>query len=314
MKSVQIKEFGGVEGLSLANGPKPAYKENELLVRVYACGLNPVDYKIRAGRLKDLFPIEFPHVLGGDISGVVTRVGSRVVKFKVGDEVFFSSPLNRNGGYAEFCTVEEDLAVLKPQSVSHLEAASLPVAGLTAIQALRDFSSLRSGHKVLIHAGAGGVGSFAIQYAKLCGAQVFTTARQASFEYVKSLGADVVIDYTKENFVDVCRGVGGMDVVLESLGGQSYLKSIHATRDGGCVPCIVNPPERDVLLQSSLRKIKTDFFLLQSNQKDLGEISDLVTQQKIKPGLITKIDFTSLKWAHTQLESHRVRGKLVLEI
>ena len=152
--------------------------------------------------------------------------------------MYFSNPLNRSGGYAEFCVVDSKIVAKKPSFLSHIEAASLPVSGLTAIQSLRNFGGLRSGHKVLIHAGAGGVGSFAIQYAKLKGAIVFTTASGTKSDYVRSLGADRVIDYKTENFIDVCKSAGGMDIVLESIGGENFPKSILATRDGGAVPCI----------------------------------------------------------------------------
>ncbi|OQW50835.1 MAG: hypothetical protein A4S09_10940 [Proteobacteria bacterium SG_bin7] len=314
MRAMVINEFGSENVLVSAEIATPEPKKNEVLVRNYACGLNPVDYKIRAGALKDLFAVRFPRILGGDISGVIEAVGAKVKKFKAGDEVFFSSPLNANGGYAEYSVVSENLVAMKPTNISHLEAASLPVAGLTSIQALRDFSSLKYGSKILIHAGAGGVGSFAIQYAKYLGAKVFTTASPKNFDYVKSLGADVIIDYQKENFVDVCENAGRMDVVLESVGEETYLKSVQATREGGVIPSIVDAPNDEVRILSQRKEIKTDFFLLTCRGRDLEEISKLISSKTIVPGHIEPIQFYQIPWAHTQLERKAMRGKFVLEI
>ncbi len=313
MKAIVINEFGSVDVLYHTEISAPEPKENEVLVQVHACGLNPVDYKIRSGYLNEIFPTVFPRILGGDVSGIIKATGANVKNYKVGDAVFFSSPLDKNGGYAEYCVVDQDLIALKPLNISHLQAASFPVAGLTSMQALRDFSSLGIGHKVLIHAGAGGVGSFAIQYAKHLGATVYTTASESNFEYVKSLGADVVIDYKKQNFVEVCQTAGGMDVILESIGKENYIKSIDATKVGGAVPCIVDSPDENTKTLANEKRIKTDFFLLSCDGDDLREISQLISSKKIIPGQITLIKFDQIKWGHSQLESGRTRRKIILD-
>lgn len=314
MSAIVIDDYGSTEVLKLKKIPTPQPQAEELLVEVCACGLNPVDYKIRQGHLKDLFEVHFPRVLGGDISGVVKECGSLAKDFIVGDEVYFSSPLDRNGGYAEFCTVPQHLVAKKPPTLSHVEAASLPVVGLTSIQVLRDFANIRAGQRVLIHAGAGGVGSFAIQYAKYCKAEVLTTASEARREYLLALGADRVIDYRSEDFVEVCRQVGGMDIVFETIGGENYPRSIKATRDGGVVACIVNPPDSDTRSMSETRNIKTDFFLLTPNRSDLDEIARLVAGGIVKPIVSLTLPLQQVADGHRMLESGRTQGKIVLSL
>ena len=314
MNAVQINRYGSAEVLELKDVKVPKPGHGEILVEVHACGLNPVDYKIRQGHLKDLFPVTFPRILGGDISGVVKELGPSATDFQVGDEVYFSNSLDRDGGYAEFCVVDQKIVARKPTSLSHIEAASLPVVGLTSIQALRDFGGIKQGAKVLIHAGAGGVGSFAIQYAKSVGAKVFTTASSDKFDYVKSLGADRVIDYRIEDFVAVCEQEGGMDIVFETIGGVNYAKSILATRTGGAVPCIVNPPDGDTKALADSRRVKTDFFLLRGDRSDLNLISDLVKRQIVKSTVSKILPLEEVRAGHEQLESGRTQGKLVLKI
>lgn len=314
MKALVINKFGDPEVLQIAETEIPQITAEEILVKVHSCGLNPVDTKIRAGHLNDLFATTFPRILGGDISGTIVTLGSDVTGFKIGDEVYFANPLDKNGGYSEFCTVNYKIVCHKPLSLTHNEAATLPVAGLTSVQALRDFCKIKSGDKVLIHAGAGGVGSFAIQYAKQLGAIVFATASASNHDYLKELGADVVIDYNKADFVSVCQDFGGMDIVLESIGGSNYYQSLHATRIGGVVACLVNPPDETSKNLAAQKKIKTDFFLLSCSRHDLIEIAQLIEAQKIKPAEMKILSFNEIKEAHKQLESGKTRGKLVLQV
>ncbi len=314
MKAVSIDRYGGVEVLSLTDTPIPSPGKSEILVKVHACGLNPVDYKIRGGYLKNLFAVTFPRILGGDISGTVAAIGNDVGDFSVGDEVFFSNPLDKNGGYSEYCSVDQQFVSFKPKSLTHNEAATLPVAGLTSIQALRNFSKIRSGHKVLIHAGAGGVGSFAIQYAKQMGAIVFATASRPNHNYVKKLRADIVINYLEEDFVSICQNAGGMDIVLESVGGSNYYRSILATRDGGFVPCIVNTPDEKTKSLAHQRAITTDFLLLSCCRADLLEIAKLVDAKIVRPPELQVLSFDQIAEGHRQLESGKGRGKLVLQV
>ncbi len=314
MKAVIINGYGDNNVLEFTDVEKPRPGSGQVLVQVYACGLNPVDYKLREGALQELVSFKFPRILGGDISGVIAEVGPNADDFKVGDEVFFSHPLDKDGGYAEYCVVDQKIIAKKPPSLSHVEAASLPVVGLTAIQALRDFGEMKPGSKVLIHAGAGGVGSFAIQYAKAKGAYVYTTASASKSDYVKSLGADKVIDYTKEDFVEISQQHGGMDIVFELVGGANYAKSILAVRNSGKVPCIVNPPDRDTKSLAEEKDVKTDFMLLDGNRSDLEEITSLVESGAVKTTVSKTLSFSEVKKGHEMLESGRTQGKLVLKV
>lgn len=314
MRAVVIREYGSAAVLEERNVACPKPGHGEILVEVHACGLNPVDYKIRQGHLQELFPVSFPRILGGDISGVVAEVGPEASDFNLGDEVYFSNPLDRDGGYAEFCVVDQKLVARKPPSLSHFEAASLPVVGLTSIQAMRDFGGVGKGETVLIHAGAGGVGSFAIQYAKVLGAKVFVTASRENAHYVMSLGADRVIDYRTEDFVDICQKAGGMDFVFETIGGTNFPQSILAAKRGGIVPCVVNAPDSDTLALAELHDVKTGFMLLRLDKKDLELISEMVERQMIRPTVSRLLTLDKVRDGHAQLESGRTQGKIVVRI
>jgi NADPH:quinone reductase-like Zn-dependent oxidoreductase len=314
MKAVVMSDYGTNDVLKVAELPIPQPGPTEVLVRIHATGLNPVDFKIREGHLKELFPVEFPRVLGGDISGVVVDVGALAKDFKKGDAVYFSNPLDRDGGFAEFVTVDQSIVALKPKTLNHIEAASLPVVGLTSVQALRDFAGVKKGDKVLIHAGAGGVGSFAIQYAKYLGAEVYTTASSQRSDYLRSLGADRVIDYKTEDFVDVAQKTGGMDVVFESIGGTNYLRSILATKKGGAVPAVVNPPDAETESLAKEKNIKTSFMLLQGSRKDLNHIADLIDRGIIKTSVSKTFGLDDVALGLAELEKGRTQGKLVVEI
>ena len=314
MKAVVITDYGTNDVLRTAELPIPQPGPTEVLVRIHATGLNPVDFKIREGHLKELFPVEFPRVLGGDISGVVVDTGPLVKDFKQGDAVYFSNPLDRNGGFAEFVTVDQSIVALKPKTLSHTEAASLPVVGLTSVQALRDFAGVKKGDRVLIHAGAGGVGSFAIQYAKYLGAEVYTTASSQRSDYLKSLGADRVIDYKTEDFVDVAQNAGGMDVVFESIGGNNYLRSILATKKGGAVPAVVNPPDAETESLAKEKNIKTSFMLLQGSRQDLRHIAELIDRGIVKTSVSKTFALDDVALGLAELENGRTQGKLIVEI
>ncbi len=315
MKAVIIKEFGSTDVLELTEVSKPQPKSNEVLISIHSSGLNPADYKIRNGDLAEVFPSPFPRILGGDLSGIIEQVGEGVGDFEVGDEVFAAAPLNANGSYAEFIALDASIVAKKPQNISLTKAASLSVVGLTSIQALRDIGKLKNGDKVLIHAGSGGVGSFAIQYAKHLGATVYTTTSAKNTDYVKSLGADVVIDYTKEDFVEVAKKDGGMDMVFETIGGEEhYLKSIEAAKEGVAVPCIVSPPSEKVVAAAKAKNIKADFLLLQLLKNDLETVAKLVETEVVKSTVSKEFDLSKVKEAHLAMESGKTVGKMVLNI
>ena len=314
MQAVVMDRYGELDVLEKREVADPRPGPGEVLVEVFACGLNPVDYKIRHGALKDLFAVNFPHILGGDISGVVRELGVGASDFKVGDEVFFSNPLDRDGGNAQYVVVQQTFLAKKPRTISHVEAASLPVVALTSLQALRDFGKMKPGSRVLIHAGAGGVGSFAIQYAKSAGAIIYTTASRQKADYVRALGAERVIDYHEEDFVDICTRDGGMDIVLETLGGESYAKSILATREGGAVPCIVAPPDEATRALAERRRVKTEFLLLHGNRPDLDEIARLIDGGVVRTSVSRVLSLDEVCLGHELLESGRTQGKLVVQI
>src|SRR6266513_4125523 len=241
MKAVVIHEYGGPEVLKYENVPQPEPKQDELLIRVIAAGVNPVDGMIRSGMFDKEGHRAFPVILGGDISGVVEKVGSNITKFKSGDPVFAYVSLDNSGGYAQYAVVTEREAAPKPKSLTYVEAAAVPIVAITAWQALIDTAKLSTGQTVLIHGGSGGVGTFAIQIAKVRRAKVIATASTANQDLLKQLGADVAIDYTKTKFEDVARDV---DVVLDSVGEDTLARSYGVVKRGGFIVSLVARPER----------------------------------------------------------------------
>ncbi|PYJ17761.1 MAG: NADPH:quinone reductase, partial [Verrucomicrobia bacterium] len=222
MKAVVIHEYGGPEVLKYEDVARPEPQDNQLLIRVIAAGVNPVDGMIRSGLFGKDGSRAFPIILGGDVAGVVEKIGSKVTKFKAGDPVYAYVSLDNSGGYAQYALVKEGEAALKPKSLTYVEAAAVPIVALTAWQALIDSAKLSAGQTVLIHGGSGGVGSFAIQIAKARGAKVIATASTANQDLLKELGADVAIDYTKQKFEDVAKDI---DVVLDSVGKDTLARS-----------------------------------------------------------------------------------------
>src|SRR2546430_10272701 len=234
MKAVQIHAFGGPEVMQYEDVPQPQPKANEILVRVHAAGVNPVDWKIREGHLSGALPM----IMGIDFSGVVESVGAGVTKYRSGDAVF-GQVADESGSYAEYAVAMESDIARKPEGLDHIRAAALPVAGLTPWQALFDTANLSAGQKVLIHGAAGGVGSFAVQFAKWKGARALGTASGDHVEQVRQLGADEVIDYRKTKFEEVARDV---DVVLDTIGGETQERSWQVLKRGGVLVSLVQPP------------------------------------------------------------------------
>ena len=222
--------------------PDPELREDDVLVQIHAAGVNPLDSKIRSGEFKLILPYRLPLILGNEVAGVVVRVGSRVRRFKPGDEVYARPDQGRIGAFAEFISITEDDVANKPKALTMEEAASIPLVGLTAWQALIERANLKKGQKVLIHAGSGGVGTFAIQLAKHVGAVVATTTSAANLDLVKRLGADIAIDYRKDKFETILRDY---DVVVNSLGTETLEKSLHVLKPGGQLISISGPPDPD---------------------------------------------------------------------
>src|SRR6266498_4572526 len=240
MKALVLKRYGGLDQVAFADIARPALKPGEILVQVHAAGLNPIDYMIPKGTFKPMLRFQLPATLGSDLAGVVVEVGSRVTRFKPGDAVFASIFDLGTGALAEFAVVPENAAALKPANLDFVHAASIPMVGLTSWQALKEREKLKPGHKVFIPAGSGGIGTFAIQLAKHLGAKVGTTTSTGNVELVKSLGADEVIDYQKQEFEKVLRDY---DVVLGTVRGDAIKKSLRILKSNSSVISLVGPPD-----------------------------------------------------------------------
>ncbi|RAL24098.1 NADP-dependent oxidoreductase [Thermoflavimicrobium daqui] len=308
MKAVIIENYGGVEQLKYTDMDKPILKENDVLIEVVATSVNPVDWKIREGYLKGMLQYHFPLILGWDAAGTIIEIGKNVTKFKIGDEVFTRPDISRNGTYAEFVAVDEQLVAKKPKNISFEEAASIPLVGLTAWQCLIDFADIKNGERVLIHAGAGGVGSFAIQLAKAQGCWVATTCSTKNVEFVQSLGADKVIDYKKEDFTVSLKDI---DVVFDTLGGDIQKQSYQVLKEGGRLVSITTRPNEELAKE---KNIKTGYVFLEPNGEQLAKIANLIEKGQIHPVIGTILRLEEIKEAHRLSETGHTKGKIVLRV
>ncbi|WP_406826559.1 NADP-dependent oxidoreductase [Pedobacter sp. KACC 23697] len=308
MKAVRIHEFGGPEVLSIDDIPVPKPASDEVLIKVHATSVNPVDWKIREGHRKDKFPAKLPLTLGWDVSGTVEEVGEKVSAFKKGDEVYGRPDPTKNGAYAEYIVVKASIISIKPTSIGHTEAAAVPLAGLTAWQGLFDHGLLKAGQKVLIHAAAGGVGTYAVQFAKWKGAYVIGTASSSNADFLKRLGADEVIDYKMEDFESVLKGV---DLVLDTVGKETQLKSLNILKEGGRVVTTLMP---EFASEAKAKKVHLIGFMAQSIPAQLTEIASLIDSGKVKPVIEKVLPFTSAKQAQIESEQGHTRGKIVLQV
>jgi NADPH:quinone reductase-like Zn-dependent oxidoreductase len=308
MLAVRISEFGGPDVLRYEAAPRPAPGPGELLVQVHAAAVNPVDTGVRAGHAQGIAHARFPYIPGYDLSGVVVEVGEGVTRFSLGDEVFAMLHLRRGGAYAEYAIVKDAEAAVKPAGVSHAEAASLPLVALTAWQALFDTADLQAGETVLIHAGAGGVGSIAVQLAKWRGATVIATASERNHEFLRSLGADGVIDYRTHRFEDVARDV---DVVLDPIGGDTQVRSLGTLREGGRLVGLMG---LTTAARSPDRGIRATAILVDPDSAQLRRIAELVQAGRVRPIVSHLLPLDQAPDAHRQSETGRTRGKIVLEV
>jgi NADPH:quinone reductase-like Zn-dependent oxidoreductase len=308
MKAVVIHEYGGPEVLKYEDVPQPEPKQDQLLVRVIAAGVNPVDGMIRSGMFDKEGHRAFPIILGGDISGVVEKAGSKITKFKSGDPVFAYVSLDDSGGYAQYALVTEREAASKPKSLTYIEAAAVPIVALTAWQALIDTAKLKAGQTVLIHGGSGGVGSFAVQIAKAHGAKVIATASTANQELLKQLGADVAIDYTKQKFEDIAKEV---DVVLDSIGKDTLARSYGVVKKGGIIVSLVARPDPAELEK---RGIRGEALSVDPNSDELGEIGKLIDEKKINVIVSQTLPLSEARKAQEQVATGHTRGKIVLKV
>ena len=332
MKAFVLERYGKKRALRSADMPTPELRDDEVLVEVHAAGVNLLDSKIRDGEFKLILPYRLPLVLGHDVAGVVVKVGSRARQFKLGDEVYARPDDFRIGTFAEFVPVKEASLALKPKGLTMEEAASIPLVALTAWQALIAKADLRKGQKVFIQAGSGGVGSFAIQLAKHLGATVATTTGTTNVALVKSLGADIVIDYKTQDFEDVLRDY---DVVLNSQDGKTLEKSLRVLKRGGKLISISGPPDPEFgkesgassfvklvvrLLSSGIRRkakrrgVNYSFLFMKANGSQLREITRLFDAGVIRPVMDRVFPFESTNEALAYVEAGRAKGKVVIKI
>ena len=308
MKAVAIHAYGGPEVLKVEDVPRPEPKENEVLVRVIAASINPVDAAIRKGYLAQITGKKFPLILGMDAAGVVEKVGAKMSKFKVGDPVYAFFTLVGEGGYGEFVVANEDEVAPKPKSLTYAQAAAVPAAGSTAWKALVETANLSAGQTVLIHGGSGGVGHFAIQIAKARGARVIATASTANQGFLKQMGADVAIDYTKTKFEDIAKDV---DVVLDAVGEDTLKRSYGVVKKGGIIVSIVDDPDKTALDAHGIRgvSIRTD-----PRASTLEELRRLIDAKKVTPVVSQTFPLSEVVKAHEQIATRHTRGKIVLQV
>lgn len=308
MKAVRIHRYGGPEVLVFEDAPKPRIAADEVLIKVHAAGVNPVDWKIREGMLQGVLEHTLPLVLGWDVSGVVESVGSAVTLLKPGHEVYSRPEIARDGAYAEYIAVKASEVALKPRSIDPVCAAGVPLAALTAWQSLFDAAGLTTGQTVLVHAAAGGVGSFAVQLAKTRGARVIGTASEGNQGFLSGLGADEVIDYRTTRFEDVVRGV---DVVLDTLGGETQARSWQVLKRGGVLVSIVEPPPEG---EAERHGARGAFVFVQPDAGQLTEIGNLIDAGKIRSIVDTVLPLSQFRRAHELSQAGHVRGKIVLQL
>ena len=306
MKAMVAHEYGGPEKLKLEEVPVPQPKETEVLVRVIASGVNPADPLILSGKFADKFGTHLPLIPGYDIAGVVVKAGKQVRTLKVGEPVY--AYLLYGGGWAEYCISNETESTIKPKSLSFTDAAAVPLAGLTAFQALCGFGNLQPGQTALIHGGSGGVGSFAIQIAKARDAKVVATASTANQDVLKQLGADVAVDYTKQKFEDIAHDVA---VVLDTVGGDTLARSYGLVKKGGTVVTIVSQCDQDEAKKDGIR---CKALWSHPDASELGAITQMIEAGKVKPLVSQVLPLTDAAKAVDQAETHHTRGKIVLKI
>ena len=332
MKAFIVDRYQRNSALRLGDMPEPELRDHDVLVAIHAASLNPLDYKLRDGEFKLVLPYRLPLILGNDAAGVVVRAGPKVRGLKPGDEVYARPSKDRIGTLAEFIAMDETDVALKPKNLSMSEAASIPLAALTAWQALVERAGLKKGQKVLIHAGSGGVGTLAIQLAKHLGATVATTTSSANVDLVKSLGADVVIDYKKQDFEKV---LSGYDVVLNSLGKDTLEKSLEVLKPGGKLISISGPPDPafakengfnwiitqvtrllslGIRSKAKRRGLSYSFLFMRANGEQLGQITSLLEAGVMRPVVDRTFPFMETNEAMEYLATGRAKGKVVVDL
>ncbi|OPD58633.1 NADP-dependent oxidoreductase [Bacillus anthracis] len=331
MKAMIIDKYGKVP-MRMAEVPTPEINEYEVLAEIHAASINPIDFKIRDGKVKMLLKYEMPLILGNDFSGVIVKVGSKVTRFKVGDEIYARPRKNKIGTFAEYIAIHKDDIALKPKNLSFEEAASIPLVGLTSYQALHDIMHLQKGQKILIHAGSGGVGTFAIQLAKIMGATVTTTASEAGANLVNSLGADEIINYKTEKFEEILKDY---DAVFDTIGGTTLEKSFNIIKGGGNIVSVSGMPNarfgkefgsgffKTLLFSLASKKLTAlekkhnaqySFLFMKPSGDQLRTIANYIEAGKIKPVIDRVFPFEDAQKAMEYSEAGRAKGKIIVKI
>nr|WP_292372064.1 NADP-dependent oxidoreductase [Methanosarcina sp. UBA411] len=303
MKAIRIHEFGGPDVLEYEEIPESQPGPGEVRIRVVAAGVNPIDWKIRRGYME----LPLPMTVGSDVAGIVDVVGQGVDSFRPEDEVFGKASAGQ-GGYAEYTVVSSTQIALKPSSIGFIESAAIPTAGLAAWQSLFDIAGLERGQTVLIHGAAGGVGTFAVQFAKWKGAYVIGTASSKNAEFLKSIGCDEVIDYRNQRFEEI---VSSLDVVLDTIGGDTLERSWGVLKPGGFLVTTVASIPKGVPEKYGVR---ADRLMTQADGRELAQIAAIIDEQKIKPIVTTVLPLTDARKAHEMSETGHARGKIVLRV
>ena len=306
MQAIRIHNYGGPEVLTLEDAPQPTPQSGEVLARVHAASVNPIDWKIREGKMKDFVPTQFPAILGSDFAGVIEAVGPDVTEFQVGQEVYGSA--GHGGSYAEYAAVPTGIIALKPTTLDFTQAASLPVAALTAWQGLFEHGRLEAGQSVLIHGAAGGVGMFAVQFARWKGATVYATAGKDDLDWVRELGADTVIDYQNAHFEDKAKDA---DLVFDLIGGETQTRSFEVIKPGGALIATAQPPAPDA---GKAKNIRAEMMNAKPTTAIYEQIAALIDSGKIKTFVGAAFPLSEIKQAHELSQRGHVRGKIVLNI
>ncbi|KGJ97372.1 NADP-dependent oxidoreductase [Colwellia psychrerythraea] len=309
MKAVYIEQYGSAEKLIVGEITKPKILPNQVLIKVHGAGVNPVDWMVREGFLQDSGEHKLPLILGWDVSGEIAQLGEEVKDINLGDAVFVYAPISGQGAYAEYIAVDGALVAAKPNSLNMLTAAAVPLAATTAWQALMQGCQLKSGDKILIHNASGGVGSFAVQLAKACGAYVIGTASAAKESYVRALGADEFIDYRSQRFEDTIEDV---DAVLAAVGGNDILsRSLQVIRKGGHLISLLDDFDADIAQRQG---VNFQRWWVMPNAKHLQQISQLIDSGKIQVNIDKIFSLEQVKQAHTLSESQRACGKIIINV
>jgi NADPH:quinone reductase-like Zn-dependent oxidoreductase len=308
MKAIVVHEYGGPEVLKYEDAPRPEPKDDEILVRVTAAGVNSFDGVLRSGKYAKAFGTQLPWHPGYDIAGVVEKAGSKVTKFKTGDAVYAFISIRKGGGYAEYALAKESDAALKPATISFVEAAGVPSVALTAWQAIVDKANVQSGQTVLIHGASGGVGMFGIPIAKIPGARVLATASTANQDFLKQLGADVAIDYKTQKFEEFAKDV---DVVIDGVGGETLARSYSIVKKGGIVVTLTGRVDPVQLDKYGIRGASLE---VANNGDELAQIGKLIDEKKIKVFVSETFPLTDADKAEAKADTGHARGKIVLKI